>query len=1225
MKKTDISNLLKDRVLLLDGAMGTMIQRYKLGESDFRGEHFKNHPTDLKGNNDLLCLTQPQKIQEIHEAYLEAGADIIETNTFNANAVSMADYQMEQLVYKINKAGAEIAVKVAQKYTDLNPEKPRFVAGSMGPTNKTASLSPDVTRPGYRAISFDELEAAYYEQARGLVDGGVDILLVETIFDTLNAKAALVAINRLMKKYDRKIKVMVSGTIADKSGRILSGQTLEAFINSVSHIDLLSIGLNCAFGADELMPYVEELSKKAPFYISAHPNAGLPNELGEYDETPQKMASMLKEYVDNKYVNILGGCCGTTPDHIKAFAELVENSKIHQIPDIKPQTKLSGLEALNLTPDKNFINIGERTNVAGSIKFARLIRESKFEEATTVARQQVENGAQIIDVCMDDAMIDAKKVMVKFLNILMSDPDIARVPVMIDSSKWEVIEAGLKCLQGKAIVNSISLKEGEELFIEHAQRLKLYGAAAVVMAFDEEGQATSFQRKIEIAQKAYNILTEKVKFPPQDIIFDMNILIIGSGIEEHANYANDFIQSVKWIKENLPYAKTSGGVSNLSFSFRGNNVIREAMHSVFLYHAIKNGLDMGIVNAGMLQVYSDIEPKLLKLTEDLIFNKNPNATENLLAYAQEVKSDGKKEKKQQEWRSKEVNERLKYALIKGITDYIDEDLAEARPLFSQALEIIEGPLMDGMNIVGDLFGEGKMFLPQVVKAARVMKKAVAYLLPFIEAERKTDEEGEGKAKILLATVKGDVHDIGKNIVGVVLSCNNYEVIDLGVMVPAEKILEKAIENKVDIIGLSGLITPSLEEMTHVASEMQRKNINLPLLIGGATTSKLHTAVKIAPNYKGTVIHVLDASRSVGVVNKLLDTNDDTDFKNEIKQEYEEIRTRYANKKRKKFVDLDFARNNKLEIGWKESDILKPNKIGFFTFNDFPLEKLAEYIDWTFFFHAWDLNGKFPKIFEHPQKGEAAKKLYEDGKKMLETIIKKKMVQANGIVGLFPANSKDDDIIVYSNEKKTEEMTRFHLLRQQEEKSKDSNYSHFLSLSDFIAPEETGLTDYIGGFAVTAGIGIEKWIKYYEEQNDDYNAIMLKIMADRLAEAMAEVVHLIVRKEIWGYAPDENLSLEDVLRVRYQGIRPAIGYPACPDHHEKKILFDWLLAEEKSNIKLTESYMMYPAASVSGWMFSHPQSRYFDVGKINGDQVADYAKRKAFTEDEIRKLLNRNAV
>ncbi len=1223
MPKITVSELIKNRVLLLDGAMGTMIQRYNLSEADYRGEKFKNFHKELKGNNDLLCITQPQIITEIHEAYLEAGADIIETNTFNANAISMADYDMQEFVYEINRAGAQLARRAADKFTAKNPKKTRFVAGSMGPTNKTASLSPDVNKPGYRAVSFDDLEVAYYEQAMGLVDGGADILLVETIFDTLNAKAALVAINRLMEERGEKIAVMVSGTIADKSGRILSGQTLEAFLNSVLHVELLTIGLNCAFGADDLLPYVEELSQKAPYYISAHPNAGLPNELGEYDETPMQMASKLKYYVDNAYVNILGGCCGTTPDHIREFAKLVQNAPIHKIPAIQPQTKLSGLEALNITPDKNFINIGERTNVAGSKKFARLIREKRYEEAIEVARQQVENGAQIIDICMDDAMIDAKEAMVKFLNILMSDPDIARVPVMIDSSKWEVIEAGLKCLQGKAIVNSISLKEGEDLFLEHAKKLKKFGAAAVVMAFDEEGQATTFERKTAIARRAYDLLTQKVHFPPQDIIFDMNILTIGTGIEEHANYAIDFIRAVEWIKKNLPYAKTSGGISNLSFSFRGNNAIREAMHSVFLYHAIKAGLDMGIVNAGMLQVYDQIEPKLLQLTEDLIFNRKPHATEALLEYAQHIKANDIKETQQQEWRKKPVNERLKYALIKGITEFIEEDLAEARPYFSQSLEIIEGPLMDGMNIVGDLFGEGKMFLPQVVKAARVMKKAVAYLLPFIEAERKTEAEGAGKAKILLATVKGDVHDIGKNIVGVVLSCNNYEVIDLGVMVPAEKILEKAIENKVDVIGLSGLITPSLEEMANVAKEMQRKNINLPLLIGGATTSKLHTAVKIAPNYKGTVIHVLDASRSVGVVNNLLDEKAKKQFEEEIKSEYEQIRQKYTRKQARKFIPIEQARQKKIPIVWSEKEILKPAKTGFFTFNNFPLEQLSEYIDWTFFFHAWDLNGKYPKIFEHPQKGEEAQRLFQDGKKMLQTIIDKKMLQANGIVGIFPANSVGDDIEVYSDENRSQILTTFHTLRQQEEKAKDSKYDYFLSLSDFVAPKESGLTDYIGGFAVTAGLGIEKWIKHYQNQHDDYNAIMLKVMADRLAEAMAEVLHLIVRKEIWAYAPHENLNLEDILRVRYQGIRPALGYPACPDHHEKQILFNWLQAEKKAGIKLTESYMMYPAASVSGWMFAHPQSRYFDVGKINYDQLTDYARRKNMSEQQIRKLLNRN--
>ncbi len=1221
MNRPEIKEILKNRVLLLDGAMGTMIQRYKLTEADYRGTRFADYPSDLKGNNDLLCLTQPHIIAEIHQQYLDAGADIIETNTFNGTSISMADYHMEHLVYEINKAGAEIAAKLVKQYS--TPEKPRYVAGSMGPTNKTASLSPDVARPGYRNVSFKELKRAYYEQAKGLMDGGADIFLVETVFDTLNAKAALMAVNELLKEKNRKIPVMLSGTITDKSGRILSGQTLEAFLHSVSHIDLLSIGLNCAFGAHDLKPYVEELSEKSPFYISAHPNAGLPNELGEYDETPEEMALQLKEYIDNQYVNILGGCCGTTPEHIKAFAGLTKHAKTHIPPKHKHITSLSGLEALNITPDKNFINIGERTNVAGSKKFARLIRDENYEAAMEVARQQVENGAQILDVCMDDAMLDAPKAMVQFLNYLMSDPDVARIPIMVDSSKWEVIEPALQCLQGKAIVNSISMKEGEDIFLEHAQKIKEYGAAVVVMAFDQDGQAADFDAKIRVAKKAYDLLTQKIQFPPQDIIFDVNILTIGTGIEEHANYAMDFINAVKWIKENLPYAKTSGGISNLSFSFRGNDVIREAMHSVFLYHAIKAGLDMGIVNAGMLQVYTDIESELLGLCEDLVLNRKAEATEKLLNYAGKHQSEAKQEVKTIEWRTKPVKERLQYALIKGITDYIEEDLIEARPLFAQSLEIIEGPLMDGMNVVGDLFGEGKMFLPQVVKAARVMKKAVAYLLPFIEAERKTGDVVAGKARILMATVKGDVHDIGKNIVGVVLSCNNYEVIDLGVMVSADKILEKAIENKVDMIGLSGLITPSLEEMVHVSKEMEKRQFTMPLLIGGATTSKLHTAVKIAPNYSGTVIHVIDASRSVGVVSQLLDEKNALHYKKQISSEYQIIKEKYQQQKPVKFLSLQEARQKRFKIDWQSDKIQKPLKTGFFLFNDYSIEKLSEYIDWTFFFHAWDINGKYPKILEHPEKGEEARKLLEDGKKMLQQIIGKKMLQANGIAGIFPANTIGDDVLLYSDESRNEIQTKFHFLRQQEEKDSESSYDYFLSLADFVAPIESGKIDYMGGFAVTAGIGIEKWIKHFEEQHDDYNAIMLKIMADRLAEAMAEVVHLHVRKEIWAYAPDENLSLDDILRVKYIGIRPAIGYPACPDHQEKKILFDWLQAEQKSGIALTESYMMYPGASVSGWIFAHPESRYFDVGKVNQEQLTDYATRKDVDEEILKKLLNRN--
>ncbi|MCF6241216.1 MAG: methionine synthase, partial [Bacteroidales bacterium] len=977
MNKANIFNELEKRVLVLDGAMGTMIQNYKLTEKDFRAERFKNHPVELKGNNDLLSITRPDVIKAIHEEYLNAGADIIETNTFNATSISLADYQMEDLAYEINFQSAKIAKEAADKFTGQNPTKPRYVAGSMGPTNKTASMSPDVNDPGFRAVSFDDLVQAYSEQIKGLLDGGADILMVETIFDTLNAKAALFAIEQILEERNLlDFPVMVSGTITDKSGRTLSGQTLEAFLNSVSHIKLLSIGLNCAFGAHDLRPYVEELAHKSPFFISAHPNAGLPNELGEYDESPQKMSLQIKDYLDNQYVNIIGGCCGTTPAHIKEIAELAQHANTHKVKINEHKTRLSGLEALSIDTNNNFINIGERTNVAGSRKFARLIREEKYEEALSIARQQVENGAQIIDVNMDDAMLDAEKEMVKFLNLVMSEPDIAKVPIMIDSSKWSVIEAGLKCLQGKAIVNSISLKEGEEVFIEHARKIKRYGAATIVMAFDEQGQASTYERRIEICKRSYDILTQKVNFPPEDIIFDPNILTIATGMPEHNNYALDFIKTVQWIKENLPYAKVSGGVSNLSFSFRGNNVVREAMHSVFLYHAIKAGMDMGIVNAGMLQIYDEIPKDLLVLVEDVVLNRHPNAADKLIEYAATVQQGGKTQKTQDDWRTKQVNESLKHALIKGITDFIEEDVEEARKNHRLALEVIEGPLMDGMNVVGDLFGSGKMFLPQVVKSARVMKKAVAVLLPYIEEEKLQASDSSSAGKVLLATVKGDVHDIGKNIVGVVMQCNNFEVIDLGVMVPAEKILEVAEQEKVDLVGLSGLITPSLEEMVHVAKEMKRRGMNIPLLIGGATTSKLHTAVKIAPNYDGGIVHVIDASKSVGVSASLISKEVKDGFIHEINEEYEQIRQKHS-EKTAKLVSFEFAKEHKFKINWQEKDIKKPQFTGTKVFEDYSLKEISKFIDWTFFFHAWDITGKYPALFEHPKKGKEDKKLYED--------------------------------------------------------------------------------------------------------------------------------------------------------------------------------------------------------------------------------------------------------
>ncbi|MEN8120783.1 MAG: methionine synthase [Bacteroidota bacterium] len=1223
-KKPSIFDEIKKRVLVLDGAMGTMIQDYKLTEEDFRAESFKNHPVDLKGNNDLLSIVRPDVIKAIHKEYLKAGADIIETNTFNATSISLADYQMENLAYEINLESAKIAQEAASEFTKQNPEKPRYVAGSMGPTNKTASMSPDVNDPGFRAVSFDDLFNAYSEQVNGLLDGGADILLVETIFDTLNAKAALFAIDSILEERNiDEFPVMVSGTIADKSGRTLSGQTLGAFLNSVSHIKLLTIGLNCAFGAKDLRPYVEELSEKSSFYISAHPNAGLPNELGEYDETPEKMGVQIKDYLDNSLVNIIGGCCGTTPGHIHEIAKLAQRAEKHVKIEKNPLTQLSGLEALSVNKQSNFINIGERTNVAGSRKFARLIKEEKYEEALSVARQQVEAGAQIIDVNLDDAMLDAEKEMHRFLNLLMSEPDIARVPVMIDSSKWTVIETGLKCLQGKAIVNSISLKEGEEQFIEHAKKIKRFGAATVVMAFDEKGQATTYGRRIEICERAYKILTEKVKFPPQDIIFDPNILTVATGIEEHNNFAVDFINTTKWIKKNLPHAKVSGGISNLSFSFRGNNVIREAMHSVFLFHAIKAGLDMGIVNAGMLQIYDEIPENLLILVEDVVLNRKNEATEKLIEYAANVQQDGKLEKVIDKWRDKPVEERLKHSLIKGLTDHIEEDVEEARKNFSQALEVIEGPLMAGMNVVGDLFGDGKMFLPQVVKSARVMKKAVAILLPYIEQEKQqSGSKSTSAGKVLLATVKGDVHDIGKNIVGVVLQCNNFEIIDLGVMVTAEKILEVAENENVDLIGLSGLITPSLEEMVHVAKEMKRRGMNIPLLVGGATTSKLHTAVKIEPEYDGSIVHVIDASKSVGVTSQLLSKTEKQSFIDKTKDEYSQIREKYQ-ESQKKLVTFEFAKSKKISINWDQEAIQKPQFTGTKVFEDYSLSEISKYIDWSFFFHAWEIKGRYPAILDHPEKGKEAKKLFADGQEMLQKIIDDKMLKANAVIGFYPANSIGESIELYKNEDKTEQLATFHHLRQQTEKDNNSAYEYYLSLADYIAPKESKVNDYLGGFAVTTGTGLEKWVKKYETENDDYNAIMIKIIADRLAEAFAELMHQRVRKEFWAYADDEDLSIDELIKGKYKGIRPAIGYPACPEHSEKQVLFDLMDVENKTGISLTESYAMYPAASVSGFYFANPQSRYSNLGKIDNEQLEDYAKRKEISIELARKYLSVN--
>ncbi len=1211
----DIYKILEQKVLVLDGAMGTMIQRYKLSESDYRGARFAAHPIDLKGCNDLLCLTKPEIIQEIHNAYLEAGADILETNTFNATSVSMADYQLESIVYEINHAAASLAVAVAARHTDSNPEKPRFVAGAIGPTSKTASMSPDVNDPGFRAVSYDQLKESYSEQVRGLIDGGVHLLLVETIFDTLNAKAALYAINEVLEQKKIRIPVMVSGTITDASGRTLSGQTVEAFLNSVSHIDLLSIGFNCSLGAKQLNPFIEELSRKAAFYVSAYPNAGLPNQFGQYDETPLQMATHVHPIIENKSVNIIGGCCGTTPEHIKALCKIALKAQPRAIPFIEKQLRLSGLEPLLVFAKSNFINIGERTNVSGSKKFARLIREEKYEEALSIARQQVEAGAQVIDINMDDAMLDSEREMTRFLHLVMSEPEIAKVPVMIDSSKWEVIEAGLKCLQGKAIVNSISLKEGEEIFKNHANKIKNYGAAMVVMAFDEEGQASSFERRIQICKRAYTILTQEVGIHPEDIIFDPNVLAIATGMDEHNNYAIDFINTIEWIKENLPFAKVSGGISNLSFSFRGNDTVREAMHSAFLFHAIKAGMDMGIVNAGNLPLYDDIPAELLILIEDVLFNRNPEATERLIYFASTMKSTVKAVAEEQAWKKLPVNERLTYSLVHGLDADIAIDVEEARPQFSRALEVIEGPLMAGMNVVGDLFGAGKMFLPQVVKSARVMKKAVATLLPYIEAEKILGSSSSA-GRILLATVKGDVHDIGKNIVGVVLGCNNYEVIDLGVMVNAERILDEAIAVKADIIGLSGLITPSLEEMCYVAAEMEKRGFEVPLLIGGATTSEMHTAVKISPEYSNPVIHVRDASRATGVAAALLSKTEKENFVNSTREKYKSLRIKHENTRAGiTYVSLEQARKNALHIDWYAYQPQKPTFLGVKQLKNYPLAEISKYIDWTFFFHAWKISGKYPAIFADPLKGVEAKKLFDDAQIILKRMIDQNMVQANGSFGFFEAHSMVDSIEIQSNN----QVRALHFLRNEEEKAAGIPN---LALSDFIAPKTSGKTDYIGMFAVTAGLGIEKWVAEYEAQHDDYNAIMIKILADRLAEAFAELLHATVRKEYWGYAKDENLSIDEILHEAYTGIRPAPGYPACPEHSEKAVIFDLLNARE-SGISLTENYAMYPAASVSGYYFANPEAQYFAVGRISLEQLTDYAARKNISLTLAEKLLASN--
>lgn len=1193
--------------------MGTMIQRHTLSEEDFRGDRFSDHQASLKGNNDLLTLTQPKIIEEIHLEYLRAGASIICTNTFNSNAVSLADYDMVPLVYEMNLESARMAVRSIEKYIAEGGSPDCYVAGSVGPTNRTASMSPDVNDPGYRAVTFDELKDAYSEQMKGLMDGGADIILIETVFDVLNCKAALFAASELFEERGHQLPVMVSGTITDASGRTLTGQTLEAFLISISHFPLLSIGLNCAMGASQLEPFVEELSGLTPFHTSVHPNAGMPNQFGGYDDTAAYMAGITGKFMREGWVNIIGGCCGTTPDHIRAIATEAARHKPRQLPEIKRYTRLSGLEALVITPETNFVNVGERTNVSGSIKFARLIREEKYSEALAVARSQVEGGAQVIDICMDEALLDAEKAMVRFTNLIMAEPDIARVPLMPDSSKFSVVEAALKCIQGKSVVNSISMKEGEEQFLDQAKTIRRYGAAVVVMLFDEKGQADTLDRRIEVAQKAYYLLTEKAGFPPEDIIFDPNVLAVATGMEEHSNYAVDFFKATEWIKKNLPYAKVSGGVSNLSFSFRGNNTVREAMHSVFLYHAIKAGMDMGIVNPEMLQVYTDIEPDMLELVKDVIFNRRKDATERLVIYASGIKEKGTtKEAAVQEWRSMPVEERLSYALIKGIDEHIEADLAEARPRFPFAMNIIEGPLMDGMDEVGDLFGSGRMFLPQVVRSARVMKKAVAWLTPFIEQEN-AEKKSMKAGRILLATVKGDVHDIGKNIVGVVLACNNYEVIDLGVMVPAETIIDRAVEEAVDYIGLSGLITPSLEEMVHVAAAMEKRGIRLPLLIGGATTSEVHTAVKIEPAFSWPVVHVKDASRAVNVLTGL----NDSSYRRFVREKYRELREKhYAKQGERRLLSLAEARANRLTGSWGRDLIDVPAVSDVITL-EMSIEELTPYIDWTFFFFAWKINGKYPAIFDDPVKGPEARRLYDDAMRLLDAIASKQLIVVRGVAGIFPAASNGDDIVIFNDAERTSVRKVLYFLRNQGVKEKGKPN---LCLSDFVAPATEEITDYTGLFAVKADI-----TKAGEEysKGDDYETIIIRILSDRLAEAAAELLHEKVRREYWGYAPDEKLTPAELFKTEYRGIRPAPGYPACPEHTEKGSIFELLDATNRIGISLTENYSMVPPSSVCGYIFSHPASVYFNVGTIGEDQLNDYALRKGMTRGEAAGWLSEN--
>ncbi|PWT71582.1 MAG: methionine synthase [Proteobacteria bacterium] len=1211
---------LAERILILDGAMGTMIQGHKLEARAYHGDRFHDHHCDQKGNNDLLTLTQPKVIAGIHSAYLEAGADILETNTFNSTRISMADYGMQEHVRELNLAGARLARQIADEYTHRTPKRPRFVAGVLGPTNRTASISPDVNDPGARNVTFDELVEAYAEAVEGLVEGGADLLLVETIFDTLNAKAALFAADDYFERSGQQLPVMISGTITDRSGRTLSGQTVGAFWNSVAHARPLSIGLNCALGARDLRPHIEELSGIAAVHTSLHPNAGLPNEMGEYDESPEHMAAVLGEFAEAGFLNIAGGCCGTTPAHIRAIADAVRPFPPRQVPTIEKKLRLSGLEPLNIGDDSLFVNVGERTNVTGSKAFARLILNGNYNDALRVARQQVDNGAQMIDVNMDEAMLDSKAAMATFLNLIGSEPDISRVPVMIDSSKWSVIEAGLKCVQGKAVVNSISMKEGEAEFLRQARLLRRYGAAAVVMAFDEQGQADTLERRLAICTRAYHLLSKEVGFPSEDIIFDPNIFAVATGLEEHNNYAIDYIEATRGIRKSLPHAKISGGVSNISFSFRGNDPVREAIHTAFLYHAVKAGMSMGIVNAGQLGVYEEIPRDLLERVEDVLFNRRPEATERLVQFAETYKKEGKQLTEDLEWRKGKVQERLTHALVKGIDSWIVQDTEEARTQFEHPIQVIEGPLMDGMNVVGDLFGAGKMFLPQVVKSARVMKQAVAYLVPFIEEEKQRSGTAQrAKGKIVIATVKGDVHDIGKNIVSVVLQCNNFEVVNLGVMVPAERILDTAQEEKADIIGLSGLITPSLEEMVHVAKEMERRNFNVPLLIGGATTSRVHTAVKIEPGYSGPTVWVPDASRSVGVCTSLVSAELRADYIRKVQEENERTRKQHKNKRGPgPLQSISEARRNGLSTDWGQYTPPTPKATGIQVFREYPLVEIAALIDWTPFFQTWELSGRYPKILEDPLVGEAARNLFGDAQAMLTRIIAEKWLTANAVVGLFPAQRVDsDDVAVYADKTCARKVATFHFLRQQGVKP-DDRFNH--CLADFIAPPEAKVSDYLGCFAVTAGIGIEDRLAAYERSHDDYNAILLKALADRLAEAFAELMHMRVRTELWGYAPSERLNVEDLIDERYRGIRPAPGYPACPDHTEKRALFELLQAPVNAQITLTDSYAMWPAAAVSGLYFSHPQSRYFAVGKIDRDQVHDYARRKQLTVEEVERWL-----